>query len=61
MANDDPHQRAVQLMLEGAALEGDLPAPAGARGVVLFAHGSGSSRLTVIHLAVVSLDRWLGA
>jgi len=44
MANDDPHQRAVQLMLEGAALEGDLTVPAGVRGVVLFAHGSGSSR-----------------
>ncbi|CAN5401862.1 hypothetical protein BH24ACT9_BH24ACT9_11260 [soil metagenome] len=40
MANDDPHQRAVQLMLEGAALEGDLTVPAGTRGVVLFAHGS---------------------
>jgi predicted alpha/beta-hydrolase family hydrolase len=25
-------------------LEGDLTIPAGARGIVLFAHGSGSSR-----------------
>lgn len=30
----------------GALLEGDLTVPAGARGVVLFAHGSGSSRLS---------------
>ncbi|WBO66507.1 dienelactone hydrolase family protein [Streptomyces camelliae] len=34
----------VLIPAEGAALEGDLVTPDGARGVVLVAHGSGSSR-----------------
>jgi putative phosphoribosyl transferase len=34
----------VAVRLPGATLAGDLVLPAGARGVVLFAHGSGSSR-----------------
>jgi putative phosphoribosyl transferase len=34
----------VTLSLGGVSLEGDLSIPAAARGVVLFAHGSGSSR-----------------
>ncbi|WP_037801578.1 dienelactone hydrolase family protein [Streptomyces sp. LaPpAH-108] len=34
----------VLIPAEGAALEGDLGLPDGARAVVLFAHGSGSSR-----------------
>ncbi|MBI2515544.1 MAG: dienelactone hydrolase family protein [Opitutae bacterium] len=37
-------QRVVHLPVEGAELTGDLVIPAGATGVVLFAHGSGSSR-----------------
>jgi putative phosphoribosyl transferase len=37
-------QRAVQVSIEGAALDGDLTVPDVVRGVVLFAHGSGSSR-----------------
>jgi dienelactone hydrolase len=36
--------RAVHLELSGVRLAGDLVVPEGARGVVLFAHGSGSSR-----------------
>ncbi|HVR72321.1 MAG TPA: alpha/beta family hydrolase [Vicinamibacteria bacterium] len=36
--------RAVRLQVAGVALAGDLTLPAAARGVVLFAHGSGSSR-----------------
>ena len=36
--------RAVRLSGDGVALEGDLTLPSEARGVVLFAHGSGSSR-----------------
>jgi dienelactone hydrolase len=36
--------RAVDLRAGGGRLEGDLHVPAGARGLVLFAHGSGSSR-----------------
>src|SRR4051812_42929156 len=34
----------VQVPVDGALLEGDLVVPEGAFGVVLFAHGSGSSR-----------------
>lgn len=36
----------VEMSLQGAALLGDLVVPTGARGIVLFAHGSGSSRLS---------------
>jgi pimeloyl-ACP methyl ester carboxylesterase len=36
--------RPVRLQADGVTLDGDLIMPAGARGVVLFAHGSGSSR-----------------
>ena len=36
----------VELSLQGAALRGDLVVPTGASGIVLFAHGSGSSRLS---------------
>lgn len=36
--------RAVEINLEDAVLSGDLSLPAGAPGLVIFAHGSGSSR-----------------
>jgi len=36
--------RSVRLAADGVSLAGDLVIPAGAAGVVLFAHGSGSSR-----------------
>lgn len=36
----------VQIPSGDVSLEGDLNIPAGARGIVLFAHGSGSSRLS---------------
>lgn len=36
----------VQVPIGDAQLEGDLTIPAGARGLVLFAHGSGSSRMS---------------
>ncbi len=36
--------RAVQVRAGAVTVEGDLVTPAGARGLVLFAHGSGSSR-----------------
>jgi putative phosphoribosyl transferase len=38
--------RSVVVDADGAELSGDLAVPDGARGVVLFAHGSGSSRLS---------------
>ncbi len=37
-------ERLVRVPAGGVTLEGNLGVPAGARGVVLFAHGSGSSR-----------------
>lgn len=37
-------ERSVQVRAGGVVLEGDLGIPAGAEGMVLFAHGSGSSR-----------------
>jgi len=37
-------EQPVTVPLRGATLEGGLSLPAGARGLVLFAHGSGSSR-----------------
>ncbi len=36
----------VQVDVNGATLEGDLGVPEGARGAILFAHGSGSSRFS---------------
>ncbi|MGY1810310.1 dienelactone hydrolase family protein [Blastococcus sp. SYSU D00669] len=43
MATSDPGGE-VRVAVPGAVLTGDLVVPAPARGVVLFAHGSGSSR-----------------
>src|SRR5690606_35069422 len=37
-------ERLVQVMAGSVTLEGNLSLPEGARGIVLFAHGSGSSR-----------------
>lgn len=37
-------ERSVQVRADGVVLEGDLGIPPGAEGMVLFAHGSGSSR-----------------
>lgn len=38
--------RAVEIAADGVTLPGDLALPSAARGLVLFAHGSGSSRLS---------------
>ena len=48
-------QRTVRIIVGRQALEGDLGVPAHARGVVLFAHGSGSSRFSARnkHVAAV--------
>jgi dienelactone hydrolase len=40
------HTREVRIPAGGAQLDGTLSVPRGARGVVLFAHGSGSSRFS---------------
>ena len=54
--------REVTIPIDGAELEGLLQVPAGARGIVLFAHGSGSSRLSPRNLAVARAfhERGLG-
>ena len=39
--------RDLTFEIDGVTLPGDLTLPAGARGLVIFAHGSGSSRLSV--------------
>src|SRR5215217_5256888 len=38
------HEHGVRIPSDEASLEGELSVPVGAEGVVLFAHGSGSSR-----------------
>jgi putative phosphoribosyl transferase len=43
---------ALRLKVPGGVLEGELRRPAGALGTVIFAHGSGSSRLSVRNRAV---------
>jgi dienelactone hydrolase len=40
------HERAVEIPMDAAIHQGVLGAPAGAKGLVLFAHGSGSGRLS---------------
>ncbi|SDL80556.1 Dienelactone hydrolase [Modicisalibacter muralis] len=41
-----PSSRSVELQAAGVVLEGDLIAPDNATGIVVFAHGSGSSRFS---------------
>jgi dienelactone hydrolase len=41
---EDWNERVVTVAADSASLEGNLTSPAGAAGVILFAHGSGSSR-----------------
>jgi putative phosphoribosyl transferase len=43
---DRSEERVVRVVAGPVTLEGNLTLPAGGRGVVLFAHGSGSSRLS---------------
>jgi dienelactone hydrolase len=46
-SEDRPHpaaQQTVRITVNGVALDGDLARPPGSGGIVLFAHGSGSSR-----------------
>jgi dienelactone hydrolase len=43
---DRSEERVVRVVAGPVTLKGNLTLPAGARGVVLFAHGSGSSRLS---------------
>ena len=47
----------IEIPTEGVILRGDLLVPAGARGIVIFAHGSGSSRLSPRNRTVASYFR----
>lgn len=44
MNNINPEHREVQILSTGVRLEGIMSTPADAKGIVLFVHGSGSSR-----------------
>jgi putative phosphoribosyl transferase len=59
-STDETAPEAVRLQAGPVALEGDLGLPAGAAGVVLFAHGSGSSRHSVRNRAVAAALRRAG-
>jgi putative phosphoribosyl transferase len=51
----DVERRAVEIEADAIRLPGDLVVPDGATGVVVFAHGSGSSRLSPRNIQVASL------
>ena len=44
MSGQDLHERLVKIPADEVMLEGNLAVPENAEGIVLFAHGSGSSR-----------------
>jgi len=46
---------AIQIPVDSVKLEGDLVLPSSTRGIVLFAHGSGSSRLSPRNLFVAQV------
>lgn len=55
-------ESSIKILAEGVTLSGDLSLPADASGIVLFAHGSGSSRLSQRnrHVARILQDVGLG-
>lgn len=53
-------ERAVRIPVNGIVLEGDLIVPEKATGLVLFAHGSGSSRLSPRNRSVAEFIRSSG-
>jgi putative phosphoribosyl transferase len=62
LLDGDPHERSLIIPAGAVELEGDLALPDRARGLVLFAHGSGSSRKSSRNrlVARVLRDRGLG-
>ncbi len=56
----DPEVREVSVQAGGVTLGGSLGVPAGARGLVIFAHGSGSSRFSPRNRAVARVLRAYG-
>ena len=59
-ATDVDIEQEVRLPVDGVTLVGDLARPAAARGAVLFAHGSGSSRHSPRNRAVARVLRSSG-
>lgn len=57
IAGSDTRDIAVKIPAGRVILDGDLAIPAGARGIVLFAHGSGSSRHSPRNRAVARVLR----
>jgi putative phosphoribosyl transferase len=51
----EKEENVVRILVDGDFIEGDLRVPAGAKGVVLFAHGSGSSRFSPRNQYVASV------
>jgi hypothetical protein len=47
-------ESAVRVPADGALVEGDLTVPADADGIIVFAHGSGSGRLSPRNRAVAT-------
>ncbi|MBE0556803.1 MAG: dienelactone hydrolase family protein, partial [Proteobacteria bacterium] len=45
-AGEKPREIPVRIAVDGVTLEGDLAIPPGAKGIVVFVHGSGSSRFS---------------
>jgi len=56
----DPHERDVAIRLSGVDLRGDLSLPPGAAGLVVFVHGSGSSRFSSRNRYVAEVIRSSG-
>jgi dienelactone hydrolase len=54
------HEASVQVQAGSVTLEGDLSVPEGARGIVVFAHGSGSRRLSPRNRRVAAMLRQAG-
>jgi putative phosphoribosyl transferase len=52
---EPPAERAISIAPDGVAIEGGLVVPSEPRGVVLFAHGSGSSRFSPRNRAVAGV------
>src|SRR3990172_4967294 len=46
MMNDGSDELPVNIVLDSVTLHGELGLPEAAKGIVIFAHGSGSSRLS---------------
>jgi pimeloyl-ACP methyl ester carboxylesterase len=60
MRGEDADVREVRVRIGGVELGGSLGVPSGARGLVIFAHGSGSSRFSPRNRAVARALRQVG-